>query len=110
VYSATKSFDLLFAQAVAEEVRGIGVRVCALCPGSTETEFQQVAQEPDRPMRVAETADKVARVGLEALARGKSYVVSGAMNRFLLETERLAPRGFVVKMAAKMMRPRDSQT
>lgn len=106
VYSATKSFDLLFAQAVAEEVREFGVRVCALCPGSTETEFQQVAQEPDRPMRIAETADKVARVGLEALARGKSYVVSGAMNRFLLETERLAPRGFVVKMAAKMMRPR----
>ncbi|HYL69321.1 MAG TPA: SDR family oxidoreductase [Candidatus Limnocylindria bacterium] len=106
VYSATKSFDLLFAQAVAEEVREFGVRVCALCPGSTETEFQQVAQEPDRPMRIAETADKVARVGLEALACGKSYVVSGAMNRFLLETERLAPRGFVVKMAAKMMRPR----
>ena len=110
VYAATKSFDLLFAQAVAEEVREFGVRVCALCPGSTETEFQQVAQEPDRPMRVAETADKVARVGLEALARGKSYVVSGAMNRLLLESERLAPRGFVVKMAAKMMRPRDSNT
>ncbi len=110
VYSATKSFDLLFAQAVAEEVREFGVRVCALCPGSTETEFQQVAQEPDRPFRVAETAEKVARVGLEALARGKSYVVSGAMNRILLETERLAPRGFVVKMAAKMMRPSGSQT
>jgi uncharacterized protein len=110
VYAGTKSFDLLFAQAVAEEVREFGVRVCALCPGSTETEFQQVAQEPDRPMRVAESAEKVARVGLEALARGKSYVVSGAMNRLMLEAERLAPRGFVVKMAAKMMRPRDSQS
>lgn len=110
VYAATKSFDLLFAQAVAEEVREFGVRVCALCPGSTETEFQQVAQEPDRPMRVAETADKVARVGLQALARGKAYVISGAMNRLLLESERLAPRGFVVKMAAKMMRPRGSHT
>jgi short-subunit dehydrogenase len=107
VYAATKSFDLLFAQAVAEEVREFGVRVCALCPGSTETEFQQVAQEPDRPMRVAESADKVARVGLHALARGKSFVVSGAMNRLLLESERLAPRSFVVKMAAKMMRPRN---
>jgi hypothetical protein len=110
VYSATKSFDLLFAQAVAEEVREFGVRVCALCPGSTETEFQQVAQEPDRPMRVAETADKVARVGLEALARGKSYVVSGVFNRVMLEAERLAPRRFVVKMAAKLMRPRDTHT
>lgn len=110
VYAATKSFDLLFAQAVAEEVRESGVRVCALCPGSTETEFQQVAQEPDRPMRVAESAEKVARVGLEALARGKSYVVSGAFNRLMLEAERLAPRRFVVKMAARMMRPRNTQT
>lgn len=108
VYSATKSFDLLFAQAIAEEVREFGVRVCALCPGSTETEFQHVAQEPDRPMRVAESAEKVARLGLAALARGKSFVVSGAMNRFMLEAERLAPRTFVVKMAAKMMRPRAS--
>lgn len=105
VYAATKGFDLLFAQAVAEEVRASGVRVCALCPGSTDTEFQQVANQPDRVARVAETADKVARVGLQALAQGKSWVISGAMNRLMIESQRLAPRQFVVKMAAKMMRP-----
>ncbi len=77
VYAATKSFDLLFAQGIAEEARPHGVRVCALCPGSTETEFQKVAEQPDRMFRKAETAEKVARVGLEALAAGKSYVVSG---------------------------------
>jgi uncharacterized protein len=104
-YAATKAFDLLFAQGIAEEVRSFGVRVCALCPGSTTTEFQEVAHQPDRALRSAETAEKVARVGLDALARGKSYVVSGAMNRLMLESERLAPRSFVVKMAAKMMRP-----
>jgi short-subunit dehydrogenase len=105
VYAATKGFDLLFAQAVAEEVRASGVRVCALCPGSTNTEFQQVANQPNRVARVTETADKVARVGLDALAQGKSWVISGAMNRLMIESQRLAPRQFVVKMAAKMMRP-----
>ena len=34
-YAATKSFDLHFAEGLAEEVRQYGVRVCALCPGST---------------------------------------------------------------------------
>ncbi|MGH6879087.1 MAG: SDR family NAD(P)-dependent oxidoreductase, partial [Rhizomicrobium sp.] len=34
-YAATKAFDLIFAEGLAEEVRGLGVRVCALCPGST---------------------------------------------------------------------------
>jgi len=107
-YAATKAFDLLFAQGIAEEVRSFGVRICALCPGSTTTEFQEVAQQPDRIFRSAETAEKVARVGLDGLARGKSYVVSGAKNRLMLESERLAPRSFVVKMAAKMMRPSHS--
>src|SRR6267154_5169693 len=43
VYAATKSFDLSFAEGLAEEVRQYGIRVCALCPGSTETEFHEVA-------------------------------------------------------------------
>ena len=107
VYAATKAFDLLYAMGIAEELRDAGVRVCALCPGSTETEFQQVAHQPDRLMRVAESADKVARVGLEALAKGKSYVVSGGRNRMMVEAQRLAPRAFVARMAGKMMKPSD---
>jgi short-subunit dehydrogenase len=110
VYAATKAFDLLFAEGVAEEVREFGVRVCALCPGTTNTEFQQVAQQPDRVFRSAETAEKVARVGLEALAAGKSYVISGFMNRLMKEGQRLAPRRFVTKTAAKMMRPDESHS
>ncbi|MGH9683900.1 MAG: SDR family NAD(P)-dependent oxidoreductase [Candidatus Acidiferrales bacterium] len=104
-YAATKAFDLLFAEGVAEEVRPFGVRVCALCPGSTNTEFKDVAHQPDRAFRYAETAEKVARVGLEGLASGKSCVISGAKNRIMTEAERIAPRRFVTKMAAKMMRP-----
>ena len=105
VYAATKAFDLLFAEGIAEEVRDFGVRVCALCPGTTHTEFRQVADQPERAFRSAETAEKVARVGLEAMAAGKSYVISGFMNKLMKEGQRLAPRRFVNKTAAKMMRP-----
>lgn len=108
VYAATKAFDLLFAEGIAEELREFGVHVCALCPGSTTTEFQQVARQPDRVFRSAETAEKVARVGLAALAEGRSFVISGAKNRLMVETERLAPRQFVARMAGKVMRPRNS--
>lgn len=104
-YAATKAFDLIFAEGLAEEVRGFGVHVCALCPGSTNTEFQQVAHQPDRAFRFAETADKVARFGLEALAEGKSSVISGGRNRWMVFGERFAPRAFVAKMAAKVMGP-----
>ncbi len=107
-YAATKAFDLIFSEGIAEELRPFGIRVCALCPGSTTTEFQQVANQPDRIFRVAETAEKVARVGLEGLAAGKTCVISGTMNRLMMQGKRLASRRFVTKMAAKMMRPTES--
>ncbi|MGA8011251.1 MAG: SDR family oxidoreductase [Candidatus Acidiferrales bacterium] len=107
-YAATKAFDLIFAEGIAEELREFGVRVCALCPGTTTTEFQEVAQQPDRVFRSAETAEKVARVGLEGLAEGKSCVISGTKNGLMVASERLAPRRFIARMAGKMMRPTES--
>ena len=106
-YAATKAFDLLFAEGIAEEVGKFGVRVCALCPGTTTTEFQQVAQQPDRIFRSAETAEKVARTGLEALAKGKSSVISGRRNWWMVQAERLAPRRFIASSAGKMMAPEE---
>jgi short-subunit dehydrogenase len=104
-YAATKAFDLILAEGLAEEVRRYGVRVCALCPGSTETEFQQVAGQPDRTFRYTEAPKKVARVGLCALERGKSHVISGLANYLMTQSERIAPRRLVTRMAAEMFRP-----
>jgi uncharacterized protein len=105
LYAATKAFDLHFAVGVAEEVRKRGVHVCALCPGSTTTEFREVAGQPPRTFRGAETAEKVARVALRALAQGKSSVISGFKNRFNVEGQRLAPRRLVTRVAASMFEP-----
>jgi short-subunit dehydrogenase len=106
-YAATKGFDLLFAEGLAEEVKPYGVRVCALCPGSTESEFRDVANQSQAPAanRQQETADKVARVGLRALAAGKSYVISGTRNYLGAQVQRLVPRRLVTSIAAKLFRP-----
>jgi len=40
-YAATKAFDRFFALGLAEEVAPFGVKVTALCPGPTESEFFQ---------------------------------------------------------------------
>ena len=107
VYAATKAFDLFFAQALAEEAGRHGVRVCALCPGSTETEFRDVAGGDSWSERGMETAEKVARVGLEALAAGKHYVISGFRNRMGVEAQRIAPRSMVASAAEKLFRPKE---
>jgi uncharacterized protein len=109
-YAATKAFDLFFAQGLAEEVADFGIHVCALCPGSTSTEFHQVAGQTriTAMNKNRETAEKVAHVGLKALAEGKSMVISGAKNLLGVEFQRLAPRRFVTRTAAKLFKPAEA--
>lgn len=104
-YAATKGFDLLFAEGLAEEVRRYGVRVCALCPGSTASEFNEVAGQSVHMAGPQESSEKVARVGLRALAEGKPRVISGARNWLSVEAQRLAPRRLVTRVAARMFMP-----
>src|SRR6059058_2788217 len=103
-YAATKAFDLLFAEGLAEEMKSFGIRVCALCPGSTELEFHVVSGQ-EKFKRRAEAAEKVAHQGLKALAAGKSYVIPGLGNYLGAHGERLVPRRFVTRMAGKMFKP-----
>jgi len=104
-YAATKAFDLLFAEGLAEEMRPYGIRVCALCPGSTESEFHAVAGQERFTSRNMETAEKVARTGLQALAEGKSYVISGFGNYLGAQSQRIVPRRWVTRIAANLFRP-----
>ena len=103
-YAATKAFDLLFAEGLAEEMKPYGINVCALCPGTTESEFHAVAGQ-SRFIRKGETAEKVAHTGLRALAAGKSCVISGLGNYLGAQGERLIPRRFVTRIAAGMFKP-----
>lgn len=105
VYGATKGFDLLFAEGISEELREHGVRVSALCPGSTATEFNQVASGRKSTRRQG-SAEKVARDGLVALAAGKPMVISGLANLLAMETQRLVPRRLVTRAVARLYRPK----
>jgi len=106
-YAATKAFDLYFAEGLAEEARPYGVHVCALCPGSTETEFFQVAGQRNHTRRAPESAEKVAHVGLAALAAGKTSVISGFSNWLGAEAVRLVPRRTVARVTAGIFRPKE---
>ena len=104
-YAATKAFDLYFAEGLAEEMKPHGIRVCALCPGSTESEFHAVAGQEQFTAKNQEPADQVARTGLKALAAGKSYVICGLGNYLGAHSQRLVPRRVVTRVAANMFRP-----
>jgi short-subunit dehydrogenase len=103
-YAATKAFVLSFSEALWEETRQHGVKVIALCPGVTETNFFDAAKIQKPPARVVQTPEAVVETALRALSRGKSSVISGWSNFMMVESERLVPRSLVLRVAGMALR------
>lgn len=103
-YAATKAFVLSFSEALAAEMRDYNVRVMALCPGATETNFFDAAKGARPPMRLVETPAQVVTTALRALEAGKSSVVSGWSNFFVSQSSRFLPRALVARIAGNVMR------
>ncbi len=108
VYAATKSFVLSFTEGLAEEIRGSGVRVQALCPGLTRTEFLDVAGT-HQGLRVTRTpmltAEEVVEASLRGLDRGRLRVVTGWTNRLAVFAQRFVPASLPRRVAAELYRP-----
>ena len=108
VYYASKAFVLSFSEALHEEVRGSGVRVTALCPGPTRTEFAERAGMADIPGfdRMAVSADDVVSDGLAALRADRAVKVSGALNTVMADAVRFIPRAITRKVAGSIQKRR----
>jgi short-subunit dehydrogenase len=105
-YAATKAFDRLFALALAEEVAPCGIKVTALCPGTTESEFFEVAYAGVFRNRKLQSAEDVARLGIVALARGQRTIIPKWSGRFTALLVRLVPVGLVTRFVEKGARPK----
>ena len=108
VYSATKAFILSFSEAISAEVSGKGVKVLALCPGATKTEFQQVAGVSENvPEFTYMTSEAVVRQAIAAVKSGKRTLVPGWMNKIMIGSMRVTPRSLASSMAGTMFAPKD---
>lgn len=109
-YSASKAYVLHFTEALWTEARDRGVTVLALCPGTTRTDFFDVAGAVGwLKNHQAQDVKPVVRTALKGLDKGRQYVVSGWGNYFLSLLVRLAPRKTVVKESMKYFRPDKSE-
>jgi len=106
VYGATKAFVLSFSEALWAETRGRGVSVLALCPGQTETRFFEAVGTDEARFGRPETSEVVVDRALRALARGKSYVVSGSRNWLVAQSARFTPRSVTALVTGMLFRPR----
>lgn len=104
VYYATKAFVLSLSEALHEEAKPHGVKVTALCPGPTRTEFGDVAGFPASAAltRVSMDAEPVVRKGLEALEKNRAVIVTGGLNSAIAFSNRIAPRFIARKIAGAL--------
>ncbi len=104
VYFATKAYVLSFSEALAEELKGTGVTVTALCPGPTKTNFAERAGAGESLLfrNNLASAEEVAKDGYEAMKAGKSVVISGVMNNLVVSFTKLIPRSWSAIITKKL--------
>ena len=93
VYYATKAYVLSFTEALHHELKGSGIRVSALCPGPTHSEFSDVADSHSPTLeRMKMDAAPVVAAGLAGLDRNKAVVIPGFRNKAGAQASRFLPR------------------
>ena len=104
VYFATKAYVLSFTEALHEELKPHGIKVSALCPGPTRTEFGAVAGfGPEGAFdRLSMDSATVVRLGIEGLEKNKAVVITGLTNKVGAISTRFVPRALTRKIAGAL--------
>jgi short-subunit dehydrogenase len=105
VYYSTKGYVLRLGLALSEELRGTGVTVTTLCPGPTESRFQQVANMEQSKViknRDLPTAKEVAEFGYQGMLKGKTYLVHGLLNHFYVFLTKVVPLNFHARIVRQV--------
>ncbi len=112
-YAATKAYLNAFTEALHQELAGAGVRVQALCPGFTRTEFHDAAGYESRdsmglPDFVWMSPEAVVDQSLRDLRRGRVISIPGPVNRLVVALRRFVPRSWIYAAGRWSMRQEDA--
>lgn len=110
-YAATKAFLRSFSEAIAEENRLFNVKILALCPGPTETNFFDAANigtnVKDAFMKKGmQSPEAVVETALNAVKSGKATVVSGWTNRLSARLGNFVPNSLITRVVGNVLRPK----
>ncbi len=108
MYSASKSFVKLFTESIYLELQGTGVKVQALCPGMTRTDFHRKMGfdentfYKDKGMMKAMTPEEVVDISLQYLEKDKVLCVPGGNNKLIGFLLKVLPQAVIYKMASSI--------
>ena len=106
IYAASKAFVLSFTEAVAEEVKGSGVWLLALCPGAAKTEMTVFSQNQGLLGKLPSlTPEQIVTAAQRALEQGRVVKIVGWLNAMLVFMNRLLPRAVIRWMMGAFVKP-----
>jgi len=105
-YSAAKSYLTVFSEYLHTELRDTNVKVSALCPGFTRTEFHARGKMKmsGLPNYMWTTVDQVVAKSWRYVKAGKVICIPGWQYMLLSSIARIAPRPLVRKLGIKIRR------
>jgi uncharacterized protein len=109
VYYATKAYVLHFTEALAVEYKNSGVRIAALCPGATRTNFQERSgYDPGAGIFKfgVLTPEKVARAGYRGLWKGKMVIAPAFFDLVVAQYHRFLPRRVNAEIVYRLQKGR----
>jgi short-subunit dehydrogenase len=95
VYGAAKAWLWSYSLALREELRGTGVTITALCPGTTLSQFRVRMGQRDRASWLSATCTEVARAGHAGFRHGRAIVVPGRWNQLYVWVVRRLPSAWL---------------
>ncbi|REJ80460.1 MAG: SDR family NAD(P)-dependent oxidoreductase [Bacteroidetes bacterium] len=107
VYCASKAFVLQFSRALRLELKNEKISVSCISPGPTETNFMEAAgmNSPTLLKNAAKfnmSPEKVARIGIEGLLKGKAEIIPGFLNQVQAKLVSWVPKSLTEKIAANL--------
>jgi short-subunit dehydrogenase len=104
VYYATKGYDYLFTEAVAEELNGSGITASCLFPGVTDTEWHAVAGTAGTRLGriTGMSADAVAQIAYDGLMTGRRSIIPGLQNKASALAVKIAPRRLLTYVVGRL--------
>ena len=100
VYSGSKHYVRIFTNLLHHEYRGSNVKVTALHPGGTLTEFPELAgQEIKESARnTMLTPEQVAEIAYPGIMKGKRLIVTGGINKLAVLIGKLLPFPWAIRV------------